>query len=249
MIRRRIVLFAAVSAFIVVLGCKDSHHGAHWGYSGEGAPAQWGSLSKEYALCGTGKNQSPIDISGAVKKNLPAISFEYTDVPLMVENNGHSIKVSTSGGGSITVDGKKYNLIQFHFHEPSEHTVNGKAAAMVVHLVHQNDEGKLAVVGVLMEKGAENPLIKSIWSVMPIKPGKPEVHSARINAGKLLPAKRSYYAYEGSLTTPPCSEGVKWMVLKQPLTVSAAQIEKYRSLYPGSVRPVQPLNGRVVYAN
>ncbi|HAR45137.1 MAG: carbonate dehydratase [Nitrospirae bacterium GWC2_57_13] len=247
--RRHIVWIAAVSALIAFHGCKDSHQGAHWGYSGEGAPAQWGSLSKEYAFCGTGKNQSPIDISKAVKKNLPAITFTYQDVPLMIENNGHTIKVSTSGGGSITVDGKKYNLVQLHFHEPSEHTVNGKAAAMVVHLVHQSDDGKLAVVGVLMEKGAENPLIKSIWNVLPMTVGKPEVHSVRISASKLLPVKHTYYSYEGSLTTPPCSEGVKWMVLKQPLTVSAAQIEKYRSLYPGSVRPVQPLNGRVVYSN
>ncbi|MEI7431440.1 MAG: carbonic anhydrase family protein, partial [Betaproteobacteria bacterium] len=197
----------------------------HWTYTGNTGTEKWGSLGKDYAVCSQGQRQSPIDIRRTVKADLPPIKFAYKAVPLSIVDNGHTIKVDTPDAGSITVEGESYELIQFHFHKPSEEKINGKTYGMVAHLVHQSKEGKLAVVAVLMEAGKEQSLIRTLWTNLPLEQEKPLNRSAvKIDPTQLLPAKLNYFTFIGSLTTPPCSEGVLWLVLKTPVTVSKEQL-------------------------
>jgi carbonic anhydrase len=222
---------------------------AHWGYTGKEGADKWGDLKQEFATCKLGKEQSPIDIrdKDAVKSKLDAIKFDYKPSPLKIIDNGHTIQVNYAPGSSITVGGSQYELLQFHFHKPSEEKVNGKAYAMVAHLVHKNKEGKLAVVGVLLDTGKENPTLKTLWSNLPKEKEKETaVDKVNIDVATLLPRDRNYYTFAGSLTTPPCSESVTWFVLKSPVQASKAQFDAFGKLYAMNARPVQPLNGRVI---
>ena len=218
----------------------------HWAYEGEGAPANWGKLRNEYAACGTGQRQSPIDIREGIKVSLEAIRFEYKSTQFRIVDNGHTLQVTVGEGMAMHVMGKRYELIQLHFHRPAEERVNGKVYDMVVHLVHKNDEGQLAVIAVLLEKGSEHPLIQTLWNNMPLEKDMEVTPAEAIDLMKLLPEIRSYWTYMGSLTTPPCTEGVLWMVMKQPLQVSAEQIAIFSRLYRNNARPVQPPNGRLI---
>lgn len=223
------------------------HVTPHWSYSGETGADKWGSLGNEFATCGIGQHQSPIDIRRTVKADLPAIQFAYKPIALSIIDNGHSIKVDTPGVGGITVDGADYELVQFHFHKPSEEKINGKAYDMVVHLVHQSKEGKLAVIGVLMEAGKENSLIRTLWTHLPLEQNKAVVRDdVKINPAQLIPPKSGYYTFLGSLTTPPCSEGVLWLVMKTPIQVSKEQLASFNTVYKNNIRPTQPTNGRVI---
>ncbi|HKA36686.1 MAG TPA: carbonic anhydrase family protein [Thermoanaerobaculia bacterium] len=241
-------VFAGLLAMAVVAGAADEHkqeEHKHWGYAGKEGPSHWAELSPENAPCRSGKEQSPINIVGAEKANLPEIAFAYTPGPAEIVNNGHTVQVTPASGGSIRVGDAEYQLVQFHFHHPSEERFSGKQHPMVAHLVHKNALGKFTVVAVEIDRGEENAPLQPIFRAMP---GKPE-QSGRlesVDAGHLLPTGHAYYAYEGSLTTPPCTEGVHWMVLKAPIHVSAAQLAVFTRLYPADARPVQPLNGRHV---
>jgi carbonic anhydrase len=219
---------------------------AHWSYEGEGAPPNWGKLRSDYATCGTGQRQSPIDIREGIKVGLETIRFEYKPTQFRIIDNGHTLQVSVGEGLALSVMGKRYELLQFHFHRPSEEKVNGKAYDMVVHLVHRNDEGQLAVIAVLLEKGIEHPLIQTLWNNMPLEKNMEVSPAEPIDLMQLLPEVRSYWTYMGSLTTPPCTEGVLWMVLKQPLQVSSDQVSIFSRLYRNNARPVQPANGRLI---
>ncbi len=224
-----------------------SGHDSLWGYEGLEGPEHWAELSKEYAVCGTGTRQSPIDIPVATPAKLPPIKFDFEQATLEILNNGHTIQVNHDEGSSITVDGERFDLLQFHFHTPSENTVGGKHHDMELHMVHKSAKGQLAVVGVFMTAGKENKVLSNIWEHMPSQAGdKKKVNSVRIHPVDLLPADRSYSCFNGSLTTPPCSEGVKWFVMKNPIEVSAGQIEKFTKTVSENNRPVQPLNGRFV---
>ncbi|MBI5450384.1 MAG: carbonic anhydrase family protein [Gammaproteobacteria bacterium] len=234
-----------INAPVLAEASSHNHHEIHWGYEGVGAPSHWGDLKEDYHLCKDGQQQSPIDIGATVDASLPAISVAYKPGPLTVVNNGHTIQVNYSNGSQIEVDGKKYSLLQFHFHAPSEHTFNGKPADMVIHFVHKDEDGKLGVIDVSLQKGKANPTIQAIWDNMPATEGKKEV-ATEINAANLIPSGLSYFNYSGSLTTPPCSEGVNWMVLKQPIELSEAQIAAFTKIFPMNARPVQPLHGRHV---
>lgn len=218
----------------------------HWSYEGEGAPANWGKLRNDYATCATGKRQSPIDIREGIKVNLESIRFEYKPSQFRIVDNGHTLQVSVGEGLAIHVMGRRYELIQMHFHRPAEERVNGKLFDMVAHLVHKSDDGQLAVVAVLLEKGSEHPLIQTLWNNMPLERDMDVTPAEPIDVGQLLPENRSYWTYMGSLTTPPCTEGVLWMVLKQPLQVSAEQIAIFSRLYRNNARPVQAANGRLI---
>lgn len=221
----------------------------HWGYAGETGPENWGKLSQAYASCHTGKQQSPIDITTSTPTDLPALTFDYQPMPLIIENNGRTTKITADKASSLKIGETAYKLLQFHIHTPSEGAINGKRADMVIHLVHQNAENQLAVVAVFLEKSAkENTLINTLWQVMPKVPGEPQQHETQIDINQLLPDNKGYYTYEGSLTTPPCTEGVKWIILKQPLSISAEQLAQYQALYPHNARPIQPLNDREVLA-
>lgn len=222
--------------------------GAHWGYSGHEAPEYWGGLSHEYAVCKSGRNQAPIDIADLTEAELNPIVFKYGSVPLDIINNGHTVQVNYAAGSSISVDGHTFNLLQFHFHTPSENTVQGRSFPMEAHLVHADKDGNLAVVGVLFEEGAANPFIEAVWAQMPAKAGESKASSSmQLDAENMLPEDRSYYRFNGSLTTPPCSEGVRWMVLKNAVSISKAQADTFNTLMGGdNNRPVQPVNARPV---
>ncbi|MBE7414711.1 MAG: carbonic anhydrase family protein [Deltaproteobacteria bacterium] len=249
MVSARKVLISAVVAlglsFPACLTAADKH-GPHWAYEGEHGPEHWGHVSKEFQACSEGKTQSPIDLSNAAPEALPKIEFRYDSSRLNIVNNGHTVQVNYDGGSSIAVDGSEYKLVQFHFHTPSEHTVDGKSYGNEMHLVHKNDKGQLAVVGVLVEEGDENKAYSTIWSNLPAKAGEERSVEASINAGELIPSESGYFTYAGSLTTPPCSESVKWIVLKSPVQMSAAQIKEIRDIMNKNNRPVQPLNERVL---
>jgi carbonic anhydrase len=231
------------------------HHHHDWSYEeGEQAPDKWGKLSPKYTVCATGKEQSPIDIdsSKAVTSELPKLQFEYTKIPLQIENNGHTIQINTNHqGGQLKIGNESYELIQFHAHTPAEESIDGKRAEMVVHLVHKNAAGKLAVVGVQFEEQAdsENPFLATLWKVMPKQEGDPVKFDTQIDVKDLLPADHNYYTFAGSLTTPPCSEGVKWIVLKQAVNFSAAQLEQFKEVFHHNARPIQPLNDRKVLSS
>ncbi|HXZ78715.1 MAG TPA: carbonic anhydrase family protein [Terriglobales bacterium] len=219
----------------------------HWTYTGAEGPEHWGDLDPSFTTCKTGKEQSPIDIRNPQKASLPRIQFDYQPAPLKIIDNGHSIQVNYSSGSTITVGDHKYELKQFHFHHPSEEKINGQPSDMVAHLVHADAEGKLAVVAVLLKKGQANSAIQTIWDHLPREKGvETPVEGITINAADLLPEKLGYYTFAGSLTTPPCTEGVTWYVLKSSKTLSAQQVDAFAKPYPMNARPTQPLNGRVV---
>jgi carbonic anhydrase len=233
---------------LVMAGVEQEHHPAHsWDYGESQGPSHWGDLKPEFAPCKNGHRQSPIDIRNPQKADLPPIHFDYKPSPLHIVDNGHTVMINYGPGSFITVVGKKYALKQFHFHRPSEETIDGKGYEMVVHLVHADQEGKLAVVAVLLQKGEDNPLVHELWNDMPTEKEKEEdLDNIQIDIAVLLPADHGYYTYQGSLTTPPCSEDVTWFVLKHPMTVSAAEIQQFSILYRHDARPTQPLYGRVV---
>jgi carbonic anhydrase len=218
----------------------------HWGYGGVANPTAWGKLSSDFSKCELGVEQSPIDIKGAVKGSSAPIGFNYKSSPLVVVNNGHTIQVNYAPGSSITINGEKYVLLQFHFHTPSEHQIAGKASAMEVHLVHRNAAGKIAVVGVMMNDGKENPLISKVWQAIPPSGKINALEKTMINAANLLPTNKSYYSYAGSLTTPPCSESVKWHVLKTSISLPEQQINAFEKLYQVDARPIQPIGNRKI---
>jgi carbonic anhydrase len=221
----------------------------HWAYDGENGPQSWGRLKPEFNLCAIGKRQSPINIQDGNTLAGPAepVQFNYTPSNGTVVNNGHTIQVNVDGDNSITVRGSRYQLIQFHFHTPSEEQVNYKRFAMVAHLVHKNEEGQLAVVAVLLEQGESNALINKVWTYMPLDVGDSvRMPASLLDMNDILPKDQRYYQFMGSLTTPPCTEGVLWMVLKQPVQLSQAQYKLFTQLYPLNARPLQALNGRPV---
>jgi len=239
----QILILAAslLSASALVLDAQEPHS---WGYSGEHGPDHWSEVS---ATCGLGKTQSPIDIVDPKKEKLPTIDFAYHATPLNVVNNGHTIQVNYAPGSSIVRDGKTYELTQFHFHHVSENAIHGKHAPMELHLVHQAQDGSLAVVAVMLNEGKANKVINTVWSNIGPEEGKENTPaSVKVDAAGLLPGKRGYYTFTGSLTTPPCSENVLWLVLEKPMTLSKEQIAKFAAIYPDNARPVQPLNGRIV---
>lgn len=221
-----------------------------WSYDGDKGPAHWGELDPDYAACATGREQSPIDIASAVKTVLPAVRFGYRSGPVRLINNGYTaVRVNyPRGNGNVLVIGDtRYELTQLHFHHPSEEYVHGKPFAMGVHLMHASSDGRVAGVAVLLKAGVPNSTVQRLWDHMPPVPGtEHEIAGLEIDPSALLPRGLPYYMYAGSQTAPPCTESVTWIVLKTPVELSAAQIAAFARLYPHDVRPVQPLNGRVV---
>lgn len=218
----------------------------HWAYEGEGGPEHWGELKPEFRLCASGKRQSPIDIRDGIRVDLEKIQFDYQPSGFAVLDNGHTIQVNIAPGNSLQVMGRRYELLQFHFHRPSEERINGRQFDMVAHLVHKDADGRLAVVAVLLERGRDQPLVQTVWNNLPLEKGEPLPAPGQMDLTQLLPEDRAYYTYMGSLTTPPCSEGVLWMVTRQPVQLSANQLNIFGRLYPMNARPVQPGSGRLV---
>lgn len=223
-----------------------AHTKPHWSYEGEGGPEHWGELDPDFATCSKGERQSPIDIRDGIRVDQDVIQFNYKPSYFRIVDNGHTIQVRYGAGSTIKVMNRTYELQQFHFHLPAEERVNGRGFAMVAHLVHKDIEGRLAVLAVLLEPGNANPLMQTLWNNLPLEKKEEYEPDIVIKVADLLPAKREYYSYMGSLTTPPCTEGVLWLVLKEPMTLSADQIEVFRRFYANNARPVQPTAGRLI---
>ena len=229
---------------------KDAHgsgekHAAHWEYEGAMGPENWG---KEFPTCGRGKSQAPLNIKGPFEKLRFSVAPDYKQGQLKIVNNGHTIQVNVPVGSKIRIDGRAYDLLQFHFHRPSEEHIDGKPSAMVVHFVHKNLEGELAVLGVMLREGNENPGIKTLWTHAPPKEG-PEVvpDGVMFNPANLLPREMDFFHYDGSLTTPPCTEKVKFFILKSQVNISKEQVSDFP--FKMNARPIQPANGRPIYSN
>ncbi len=220
---------------------------AHWGYNGGKAAPYWGTLDGAYGLCASGKEQSPVNVAKFLQEDVPDIMLSYNPSSLAVVNNGHTIQVNYDAGSSFQAGGVTYNLLQLHFHTPSEHYLDGAPYPMEMHFVHKADDGTLAVVGVMMKIGEHNPVIEGVWQNAPIQAGgSKSIEGVKINAADLMPASMAYYKYDGSLTTPPCTEGVRWHVMKEPIEISEMQLKAFQALFPVNARPVQPLNDRVI---
>lgn len=244
-VRLGVVGSIGLSATIALSGCHhQEHQAAHWSYSGEAGPSNWGKLDPEFSLCAAGSCQSPIDLVDAAGQDLPNPVCNYRAGPVGVVNNGHTVQVNCAAGSILMLDGKQYELAQFHFHAPSEHQVAGRSFDAEVHLVHKNAEGKLAVIGVLIRAGADNAALRGLWPHLPAEAGPAKAVDVVFNAADLLPSGRASYRYGGSLTTPPCSEGVSWIVMSTPIEMSTAQLSSLKSIIHTNNRPVQPRNGR-----
>jgi len=242
--------YKLVTLFVSALLAAPAFAGGpapHWEYEGEAGPAKWAGIDSAFKACGIGKRQSPINIEtrDAEKGGLKPIAFTYLPGPAEVVNNGHTIQVNLPNSGSARFDGLEYKLVQFHFHTPSEEKIDSMAQHMVAHFVHRAGDSKLAVVGVLFKLGKENAALKLVFDNLPQKQGL-TFEIKEFNPADLIPADPTYFAYVGSLTTPPCTEDVKWQVMRTPIEISYAQLAAFKKLYKMNARPVQPLNGRRV---
>jgi carbonic anhydrase len=197
-------------------------------------------------VCSLGFQQSPVDLRGAIPASPGAISVDYRPSTLHVVNNGHTIQCNTDGGSTMTLDGVQYRLLQFHFHHPSEHAIDGRRFDMECHFVHIDSAGGLAVLGVFIEPGGENQVLAPVWRHMPHGKGEKKVASTHIDPARLLPANRQFFRYLGSLTTPPCSEKVIWSVFSQPVQASTAQVSQFAGLFDMNARPLQGLHRRLL---
>lgn len=224
-------------------------HGAadaapHWSYEGETGAAHWGELQADFKVCSLGLEQTPIDLAGGMRGDAASVALDYKPLPLRILNNGHTIQVNTDAGCSCSIGGTKFDLLQFHFHHPSEHLLSGKPFDLECHFVHKSSEGALAVVGVFIRPGAKNNALQPIFDAMPAAAGPEIKPGIVIDPAALLPKSGGYFRYMGSLTTPPCSEGLTWTVYKEPIEASPEQIKKFASLFSNNARPVQNRNRR-----
>jgi carbonic anhydrase len=243
--------FLAVVAALALASCfgSETPKVVHWGYGADDGPARWAAMNPGWLLCAEGSEQSPIDLTNAVGGALERVEIRTPSLAQVTVlnqehvfgalDNGHTIQINAATGETLTVGDQSYALVQFHFHAPSEHTVDGEHYPMEMHIIHSSTDGKIAVIGVFIEEGAPNPAVAPIWRQIPKGHGS----EATID----LPADKRLYFYDGSYTTPPCSEGVKWFVMKEPVQLSREQIATFRDVYEGNNRPLQAVNDRRLY--
>jgi carbonic anhydrase len=222
----------------------EEHGAPHWSYAGQTGPDHWGELRPEFRVCQLGLEQTPIDLADGIKGDTGAITFDYRPLPLRIVNNGHTIQVNAEPGSGCTVGGRRYELLQFHFHHPSEHLLAGKPFDLECHLVHQSSTGDLAVAGIFIRPGAKNTALAPVFDAMPRAEGPEQRAAGTVNPGAMLPKNAAYFRYMGSLTTPPCSEGVTWTVFKESVEASPDQIRQFAALFANNARPVHGRNRR-----
>ena len=256
--KKTTILTTLTLAGILFLGCShttahanetSTHHAKHWGYTGDVAPKHWSELNENFNMCSEGHQQSPINIIPTEDKELTALNLDYTTGSKSIIDNGHSVQVNITDGSILKIEGINYKLKQFHFHTPSENNINGASFPLEAHFVHATDDGKLAVIAVMFKEGESNPILEKIWKKLPtlVRGTETKCGLSTDEIKALMPKNKDYYKFIGSLTTPPCSEQVKWHVYKTPLTVSKEQAEQFTSLFghPNN-RPVQASNKRVI---
>lgn len=243
---KMVLKFILLGGILLISGISFAADTAHWAYSGDEGPENWANLSPEFGAC-TGKNQSPINLTGFIEAELKQIKISYQAGGNEILNNGHTVQLNYATGSGISVDGIQFDLKQFHFHAPSENHINGRSYPMEAHLVHADKDGNLAVVALMFKEGAENKALAKIWPLIPKNAGEKSALPSPFDVAKLLPPNKDYYRFNGSLTTPPCTEGVRWLVMKTPVSVSKEQVEAFAHVmhHPNN-RPVQPVNARPV---
>ncbi|WP_373030872.1 carbonic anhydrase [Sulfurovum sp.] len=220
---------------------------AHWGYTGHNSPDTWGTLSPKYHTCSEGKNQSPINVRSSMDADLEALKISYTNASKDILNNGHTVQVNFEAGNTLVVDDVIFELKQFHFHTPSENNIDGKSFPLEAHFVHLDKDGNIAVLALMFEEGTENAELSKVWEKMPKNGGDTNELVLSDIASSLLPDNKDYYRFNGSLTTPPCTEGVRWFVLKTPVSISKEQVESFlHTMHHPNNRPIQKVNARVV---
>lgn len=228
----------------------DEEEAPHWSYEGDSGPGKWASLAHEYRACGAGREQSPIDLARGQIEGALDLEFHYAAGTATLTDNGHTLQVDVTPGSYILVGERQFDLVQFHFHGPSEHTVGGRSFPLEIHFVHKDKQGKLAVVGVMVEPGGASSTIASVLNSLPTTQGRAEPIAGSLNPARLLPTQHSSFQYSGSLTTPPCTEGVAWSVLVAPVTIAEEQLDKLRArLHGENNRPIQPLNDRSLFVD
>ncbi len=244
--RQALKVFAgmALCPLCASIGVAEESH--HWSYEGATGPDKWGDLDAANAVCATGDQQSPIDITGVISARQPSLKLDWKKRPDTIVNNGHTIQVNFAQGNTLHIGSRSFGLTQFHFHHPSEHLVNGRRFAMEAHFVHSAAAGGLAVVGVFIIPGKANAVFNKIVSTMPQQAASPVAADPAIDPSRLLPAERGYHHYEGSLTTPPCSQTVDWLVLTHSVEAAEADIERFAKLYPMNARPIQNRERRFI---
>ncbi|WP_159668613.1 carbonic anhydrase [Andreprevotia sp. IGB-42] len=243
-------ILAASGSAATPHAAKEAHASAdpkHWTYEGGTGPGYWADMDPANALCRSGQQQSPIDISVTYGQKLEPLSLRYLPGLISTVNNGHTIQHNIEPGSFLEIGGDRYQLLQFHFHSPSEEAVAGRRYPMVAHFVHKNDAGQLAVIAVFLKEGKEDQrLIRSLWKKLPAANETTRDEHLMLNPQALMPGNLAYWTLMGSLTTPPCSEGVRWLILKTPITLSARQLAQFRKIYPMNARPIQPLHQRAI---
>ncbi len=244
--RRALTFFAGLAACPLCASGVRAADGAHWSYEGAEGPPHWGALDAASRVCSAGSQQSPIDIGATIRAELPPLKIKWANSADAIVNNGHTIQLNAGPGSTLFLGEDEYRLVQFHFHRPSEHLIDGKRFPMEAHFVHQHTSGALAVVGVLMTTGGANPAFNKVVTTMPDKEGPAVKADPAIDPNGLLPGDLAYYRYAGSLTTPPCAETVEWLLLAEPVEVAEADVAAFAKLYPMNARPVQMDNRRFV---
>ena len=240
---KRTIIFACT---LLISNSIYAGSDTHWGYSGDQGASNWAKLSPDNYAC-SGKNQSPINLTGFIESDLTPIEFNYKSGGYETINNGHTIQVNYGKGSSLNIDSQTFKLLQFHFHAPSENQIDGKSYPLEAHFVHKNDDGKLAVIAVMFEEGSPNVGLDKIWPIIPKEIDGKSVFSKAISADEILPSNREYYRFNGSLTTPPCTEGVRWFVMKTAITASKEQISTFSQiLKEPNNRPLQAINARPI---
>ncbi|BCD59699.1 MULTISPECIES: carbonic anhydrase [unclassified Nitratiruptor] len=243
---KKLVIVTALCAWVFAGVTGEGHHANHWSYSGQEGPQHWGEIDPKFRMCALGVNQSPIDMNRFVDAKLPSLKITYAGIAKEVVYNGHTIKVTTLGKNEVVIDGKPFVLQQFHFHTPSENKINGKQFPMEAHFVHKSKDGEYLVIALMFKEGAKNSALQKILNDLQPEVGQKRMLKEMFNPGDFFPRKLDYYRYDGSFTTPPCTEGVRWIVLKRPVQASKEQIAKMHEIMHNNNRPVQPLKARVI---
>ena len=248
LLRGALACACCVKAGAAIASDAPAHGGAapHWSYEGNGNPEKWGELQSDFKMCQLGLEQTPIDLSDGIKGDVGSVDYAYKPLPLRIVNNGHTIQFNADPGSACMIGGTRYELLQFHLHHPSEHLLAGKNFDLECHFVHKSGAGALAVSGVFIRPGAANAALKTFFEQMPAKEGPELKVAGSIDIAGILPKTGGYFRYMGSLTTPPCSEGLTWTVHKEPVEASVEQIQKFASLFPKNARPLQKRNRRFV---
>lgn len=242
-----ILVFLFVLLFIVFPAGVLAESHPHWSYEGKAGPDNWGELSSDFSLCHAGKTQSPIDITHVLDAKLPPLDIVFKSTSETVVNNGHTVQVTANSEEAFPLDGDIFELVQYHFHAPGENRINGRSYPLEAHFVHVNSKGELAVLAVMFVTGKENAALNPILDAIPDETGKEAVIDKRLSLKPLFPKTHSYYRFSGSLTTPPCTEGIRWLVMSHPVSLSVKQLKKFqKALKHSNNRPLQPLNGRII---